>query len=629
MPNRHKQLPVAARAPADSGVRRAFRAGLDRAAPEGTRRGRFAYRLVRSYEVLAAEGVTGFRRAVRDRSRNTAKGRAILIQREYDEWRRRHDPSWEELNGMRLDSRTWSDRPLISILMPTYNPEADWLVPAVESVIAQTYENWELCIADDASTAPHVAEILARYAASVPRIKVVMRSENGGIAAASSSALELATGELVALLDHDDVLRAHALHRVVELVHAEPDTDIVYSDEDLLLANGTCGRPFFKPDYSPDFLLAVNYMCHFLVIRRSVVDAAGGFRAGFDGAQDHDLLLRATENARRVGHVPDILYSWRQVPGSVAMASDAKMYAYESGRRAVEEALQRRGLSGRVQLGQQLGTYHVRLDVAGAPHVGIVIPTRDRLDLLRACIVSIEVLSTYSNWSITIIDNGSVEPATLEYLAQTPHRVVRSPGPFNYSALINLGRASIDAPYMLTLNNDVTVLSPDWIEALLEQAQRPEVAVSGGRLLYPNQRPQHEGIAVGNVRGNYMAANLDAGWMGRVIRNVTAVSGACQMVKTAVFDELGGYDERLEVAYNDVDFCLRVREAGYLVIYTPHAELRHHESATRGDLDPVADHERFWARWGRPGGIHDPYMSPHLRELNPPRIRLDPLPIER
>ena len=608
---------------------RSLRGSLDRAAPEDSRRGRFLYRVVRSYEVLSAEGLSGFRRAVRERNRDTVKGRALLIQREYDEWRRRHEPGWADLHRMREQSRAWVDRPLVSIIMPTYNSHADWLEPAIESVLAQTYENWELCIADDASTAPQVAEILARYAAAVPRIKVVTRAQNGGIAAASASALALASGEFVAFLDHDDVLRPYALHRVVEAIHREPDTDIVYSDEDLLLANGVHGRPFFKPDWSPDFLLSVNYMCHLLVIRRSVVDAAGGFRPGFDGAQDHDLLLRATEKARGVAHVADILYSWRQVPGSVAMASDAKMYAYEAGRRAVEEALRRRGLAGQVGLGQQLGTYHVRLAISDTPHVGIVIPTRDRVDLLRACIESIESRSTYANWSITIVDNGSADPATLAYLAGTRHHVVRSPGPFNYSLLVNRGRAALDAPYMLTLNNDITVISPDWIEALLEQAQRREVAVVGARLLYPNKRPQHEGIAVGNVRGGYLAANLDAGWMGRVIRNVTAVSGACQMVTTAVFDELGGYDETLAVAYNDVDFCLRARGAGYLVVYTPHAELCHHESASRGELDPPADHAIFWERWGRPGGIPDPYISPHLREINPLRIRLDPLPIER
>jgi GT2 family glycosyltransferase len=309
------------------------------------------------------------------------------------------------------------------------------------------------------------------------------------------------------------------------------------------------------------------------------------------------------------------------------LVGDAKPYAYDAGQRAVENALMRRGLAGRVTRAEDLGRYHVRLDIVGQPHVAIVIPTRDRVGLLRTCIDSIEGLSTYANFSITIVDNDSVDPETLAYLEHTPHKVVRKPGHFNYSRLINLARSHIAAPYMLTVNNDVTVISRDWIEALLEQVQRPEVGVAGGRLLYPDGRVQHEGIGLGNIRGGYVAANLDAWWMGRVIRDVSAVTGACQMVKVSAFDEVGGYDENLMIGFNDVDFCLRVHAAGYLIVYTPHAELSHPESASRGRaLDPVADYELFWSRWGVEGGIHDPYLSPHVRNLNPLQLRLDRLP---
>ena len=613
----------------DSGAGRiadAVQHGVQVVAPPGSRRQRSLHRLVRAAIVLREQGPSGLRKAVRERDR----GLAEPIEEQYEEWRARHEPSWEELNRMRHENRLWTVRPLVSIIMPTYNPQEDWLRPAIESVLGQVYENWELCIADDASSAEHVNDILEQFVAADPRIKVVHRAENGGIAAASASALQLAGGEFVALLDHDDLLRPHALHRMVELLQEDPELDVMYSDEDMLLPEGTYGKPFFKPDWSPDLLLSVNYVCHFLVMRRDLVERVGGFRPGFDGAQDHDLVLRATEQARHVGHVPDILYTWRQVPGSVALAGDAKMYAYEAGRRAVEEAIARRGLSGRVTRAEDLGRYHVRLDIVDNPAVAIVIPTRDRVELLRRCIESVESQSTYSNWSITIIDNDSVDPQTLEYLLTTPHRVVRKPGHFNYSRLINTGRGAIDAPYMLTLNNDVTVVTPDWIEALLEQVQRPEVGVAGGRLLFPDGRVQHEGIGIGNVRGGYIAANLDAWWMGRVIRNVSAVTGACQMVKTAAFDEVGGYDETLAVGFNDVDFCLRLHAAGYLVVYTPFAELIHPESASRGRaLDPVADYEIFWERWGVPGGIHDPYLSPHVRDLNPLQLRLDRIPIDR
>ena len=581
----------------------AVQRGVQLVAPPGSRRQRSLHRMVRAAVVLREEGPSGLRKAMRGRSH----GLVGTVQEQYDQWRARHEPTWEDLNRMRHENLLWTARPLISIILPTYNPQPDWLQPAIDSVLGQVYENWELCIADDASTAPHVEHILAQYAASDPRIKVVRRDQNGGIAAASASALAMATGEFVGLLDHDDLLRPHALHRVVELLQSDPELDVMYSDEDILQADGTFGKPFFKPDWSPDFLLSVNYICHFLVLRRQLVEAAGGFRGGFDGAQDHDLLLRSTEKARHVGHVPDVLYAWRQVPGSVALAGDAKMYAYEAGQRAVEEALLRRGLSGRVTRAEDLGRYHVRLDIVGQPHVAIVIPTRDRVELLRNCIDSIESLSTYPNWSITIVDNDSVDPETLAYLEQTRHRVVRKPGHFNYSRLVNLGRSQIDAPYMLTVNNDVTVISRDWIEALLEQVQRPEVGVAGGRLLYPDGRVQHEGIGLGNVRGGYIAANLDAWWMGRVIRDVSAVTGACQMVKVAVFDEVGGYDETLQVGFNDVDFCLRVHKAGYLIVYTPHAELSHPESASRGKaLDPEADYDLFWSRWGLRGASATP-----------------------
>jgi O-antigen biosynthesis protein len=603
----------------------AVQRSVQRVAPPGTRRQRSLHRMVRAAVVLRESGPSGLKKAIRERDR----GLVGTVQEQYDEWRALHEPTWEDLNRLRHENRLWAARPLVSIVMPTYNPQEDWLRPAIDSVLGQVYENWELCIADDASTAPHVDRILEEYASADPRIKVVRRDENGGIAAASASALELATGEFVGLLDHDDLLRPHALHRVVELLLSDPELDVAYSDEDMLQADGTYGKPFFKPDWSPEFLLSVNYICHFLVMRRGLVVQAGGFRSGFDGAQDHDLVLRTTERARHVGHVPDVLYAWRQVPGSVALTGDAKMYAYEAGQRAVEEALVRRGFPGRVVRSEDLGKYHVRVDIVGQPMVGIVIPTRDRVDLLRRCIDSIESLSSYRNWSITIVDNDSVDPETLAYLENTPHTVVRQPGHFNYSRLINLGRQRVDAPYMLTVNNDVTVISRDWIEALLEHVQRPEVAVAGGRLLYPDGRVQHEGIAIGNVRGGYIAANLDAGWMGRVIRDVSAVTGACQMVKLSVFDELGGYDETLQVGFNDVDFCLRVHQAGYLVVYTPYAELLHPESASRGKaLDPEADYHLFWNRWGVEGGMHDPYLSPHVRDLNPLQLRLEGIPID-
>ncbi len=607
----------------------AIQRGTTRIAPPGTARQRGLRRMVRA-GVRAARDSRAFLRhrlGRPDGSNSLQAGRDLQAQ--YDRWREIHEPRAADLDRMRHDNRLWARRPLVSIVMPTYNPEPEWIRRTIESVTEQAYENWELCIADDLSTAPHVRPLLEHHAAVDPRIKLVMRERRGGISSASASALDLAVGDFVALLDHDDVLQPHALHRAVEHLQAEPQTDVLYSDEDLLFFDGSRGGPHFKPDWSPDLLLSVNYMCHFLVARRDLVHQVGGFREGYDGAQDHDLLLRLTEKAQRIGHVADVLYSWRQVAGSTAAAPRAKMYAYDAGRRSVEDAIERRGVTGVTSSGEQLGTYHVRRAIIGTPGVAIIIPTRDHLDVLRECLSSVERLSTYKNWSITIVDNGSTEPATLDFLATTVHAVVRRPGPFNYSELINFGRRQVDAQYLLIINNDIVTTTPDWIEALLEHAQRPEVGAVGARLVYPNGTTQHEGIGLGNICMASTAVNLDAGWMGRVVRNVSAVTGACQMVRSSVFDEIGGYDEALPLAYNDVDFCLRVRATGRLIVYTPHAELSHREGASRGRTHQLADEELFWRRWGREGGIIDPYISPHLRSLNPLQLRLGGLPSDR
>jgi GT2 family glycosyltransferase len=591
-------------------------------APPDTARRRALYAAVQAVAVLSREGPSGLRTAVRERRLGRRAQQVHGLRAEYRAWRRAHEPTAGQLEQMREESRTWTNRPLVSVLVPTYESKPAWLRPALDSVIAQAYENWELCIADDGSRDPAVRLCLEEYAAADARVRVVFRPTNGGISAASATALEMATGEYIALLDHDDVLHPHALYSVVQTLRSTPDADVVYSDEDLLLVDGQRAPGFFKPDWSPELLTSVNYMCHLAVLRTQLVRDVGGFREGFDGSQDHDLLLRATERSRAVAHIADVLYSWRQVAGSVALQSDSKMYAYQAGRRAVADALDRRGLTGSVTLGAQLGTYHARLVVADSPPVAIVIPTRDRLSLLRACIESIERRSTYRNWTITIIDNDSCEPETLEYLSATTHNVVRVPGHFNYSNLINVGRSHVDGEYILTVNNDVEVRSPDWIEAMLEQAQRPEVGVVGARLLFPDGRPQHEGIGVGNLGGASTAVNLDAGWLGSVIRDVSAVTGACQMTRLTVFDEVHGYDEQLHVGYNDVDFCLRVRRAGYRIVYTPHAELVHREGATRGPLSPAADERLFYERWVLEGGLRDPYVSPHIRHLNPLSLRV-------
>ena len=540
---------------------------------------------------------------------------------DYQVWLERRRLSDADLVALRDEGERFAYRPRISVVMPVYDTDPLWLQEAIDSVRSQTYGNWQLCIADDGSTRKETRELLRRSGRGDRRIRVTLLAENGGISAASNAALALARGEFVALLDHDDVLQPDALHHVVKALNEQRDLDYIYTDEDKLELDGTRSNPFFKPDWSPDLLLSLNYVTHLSVFRRELLDNVGGFRKGFEGAQDWDLILRVTEQTDRIAHLPKLLYSWRKAPGSAASSEEAKPYAYRAAKRAIEEAIGRRGMQGEVRDGVVVGYYDVRYAISGEPRVAIVIPTRDRLELLRRCIDSIRKHSAYANREIVVVDNDSSEQETLEYLESFDGRVIRRPGPFNFSRIINEAVAQVDSEYLLLLNNDTEVLSDDWIEAMLEQAQRPEVAAAGARLLFPGGEPQHEGILVGP--GDGLAGNLDVRRyfeLGRVIRNVSAVTAACMMTRTEVFRELGGFEEQLGVAYQDVDYCLRAREKGYLVVYTSVATLLHHEGATRGRVGRThpRENERFFRdRWR---GYRDPYYNPNLDIDHPYRI---------
>lgn len=584
-----------------------------RVAPFGTRRRRAMRAVARAGAVLLDEGPRGLMTRV-DRRMHPVEPATPQLQDEgdYRDWLQRHTPNQLQLDRMITDSLGWNVRPTVSVLMPVFNPAQQWLEEALSSVMSQIYPHWELCVVDDGSTQAHVRATLERFAAADPRIRVDFAQSNGGIVAASQRALSSATGDYIALLDHDDVLRPHALHAMVAHLQTQPDVELLYSDEDKLLSGDAFGDAFFKPGWSPDLLLSWNYIGHLVMMRRSLAESAGGFREGFDGSQDHDLLLRASELTPTVAHVADMTYSWRKVPGSAALSVDYKPAAAEAGKRAVEDAIQRRGMAGHVTIGPHPFMYQTRYAIRGTPSVGILIPTRDRVDLLRLCIASVRGLSTFSHYSITIVDNGSKKPETLEYLRSCGHQVVRHDAPFNYSELINLGAAAIDADHLLLLNNDIEVISPDWIEALLEHSQRPEIGAVGARLLFPNGTVQHEGIVCGRGR---IAGNVHLGWP--VVRETSAVTGACLMTRMSAFREVGGFDTTLAVAFNDVDYCFRLRRRGYRVLFTPHAELRHHESASRGRLNPVDDAATFTARWGSTDHIDDPYLNPHLSWPNP------------
>lgn len=523
--------------------------------------------------------------------------------------------------------------PLLSVLMPVFNPPLPFLAAAIDSVQRQVYPKWELCIADDASTNPAVRALLAARAADDPRIKVVFRETNGHISAASNSALDLVEGSHVALLDHDDELAPTALYWVAETLRASPDAALVYSDEDKVDEQGERSTPYFKCDFNYDLFLAHNMVSHLGVYRTALVRELGGFRVGYEGSQDYDLALRVIDRVppAQVVHVPRVLYHWRTFPGSTAQAGDEKPYAFEAAKRAIADHLRRRGVVADVLespecRGMQRVRYHLP---EPAPRVLVVIPTRDRLDLLQPCVESISKKSTYRNYRICVVDNGSVEPRTLEYLSALRakgHDVVRDDAPFNYSRLNNraVREAGRDADFVCLLNNDTEVLSPGWLDELVGHAVQPGVGCVGARLWYPDGRIQHAGVVMGLLtcagHVHRFVPRGDPGYMGRAAlqQSFSAVTAACLLVSRATYDEVGGLDETLAIAFNDIDFCLRVRQAGRRNVWTPYAELVHYESVSRGFEDTPEKRARFGAeltkmreRW-KHIMVNDPCYSPHL-----------------
>jgi GT2 family glycosyltransferase len=522
-------------------------------------------------------------------------------------------------------------RPLFSVLMPVYETPERYLREAIESVIGQVYSNWELCIADDASQRPHVREILEEYADTDSRIKLVFRETNGHIAAASNSALAIATGEFIVLLDHDDQISPDALFENALMVNRRPDVDVIYSDEDKIDEDGERHSAYFKPDWAPESLLARNYVCHLGVYRRELVQSVGGFRAGFEGSQDYDLLLRVTEKTDRVEHIPRVLYHWRVHSGSSSATRDQKGYALDAARRALEEALERRGEPGRVEHDEiRGGLYTVRYELRRPGKVSIIIPTRDHGDDVDLCLRSLFERSSYQDVEVIVIDNGSRDRRSLEQFAswaeREPERLKLVPYdvPFNFSRINNYGVSVSSGDYLLFLNNDTEIITTDWIEAMLEQAQRPAIGAVGAKLLYPDNTIQHAGVIVGlgGVAGHshkYFPSDAPGYFYTlQTVNNFSAVTAACLMVRRAAFDEVGGFDEALAIAFNDVDFCLRLRSAGYRNVYLPHVVLYHHESKSRGLENTEEKQARFLLeqqimheRW-KTDIVPDPYYNVNL-----------------
>ncbi|PMB47795.1 glycosyltransferase [Fischerella thermalis CCMEE 5330] len=545
----------------------------------------------------------------------------------YQQWLEKNTLSQQHILTARQQIAQWQIQPKFSIIMPVYNVEAKWLTQAIESVRNQIYSNWELCIADDASTESHIYDILTHYSQLDSRIKVVFRTENGHISAASNSALELATGDYIALLDHDDELAINALFENAQLINRYPEADFIYSDEDKIDNKGKRFSPYFKPDWSPEYFYSCMYTCHLGVYRTSIVREIGGFRSEYNGSQDYDLVLRLIEKTKNIFHIPKILYHWRSIPASAASGSQAKPWAYTAGRKALESMLERSIYPGHVEETPNPGIYRVRRDIIGNPLVSIIIPSAGTtvntasgsLCLLENCIRSVQQMSTYRNFEIIVVDGYDIPDATLEKILAMDVKLVRCAEPFNFSMRINRGAAKAKGEFLLLLNDDTEVISPEWLESMLELAQQKEIGAVGAKLLFPDGRLQHVGVMIlegnpchafygfDNEQSGYFCSNI-------VNRNYLAVTAACLMMRQEVFQLLGGLDEAFPLNYNDVDLCLKAHQSGYRNVVTPYAQLIHYESASRQKgLKPGEWYQlnHKWKDYFEKLGT-DPYYNPNL-----------------
>ncbi len=558
----------------------------------------------------------------------------------YPEWLKRFatiDPV-----ALRRELRQIKEQPLVSILVPVYNPDLDLLEAAISSVKNQIYDRWELCIADDASADPKVRPRLEQAAADEPRIKLTFRETNGHIAACTNSALQLATGAWCALLDQDDLVTEDALAQFALELDRHPDAGLIYSDEDKIDEAGARSSPYFKPDWNPELFLGQNFINHLGLYRTGLVREVGGFREGFEGSQDYDLVLRCLERLepRQIRHIPRVLYHWRMVAGSVAAAPDAKPYAREAARRAITEHLERKGIAGQVEASPENPEAHRVVYSLGEklPAVSIIIPFRDRVELLQRCLESVRAQTDYPDFEFVLVDNGSKEKSTLDFLkSQEPDsgtKVLRDTGPFNFSRLTNKGAAAARGEILLFLNNDIEAIEPGWLRELVSHAARLEVGAVGARLWYPDGTLQAGGVilGLGGVAGHAFPhlKRGRGGYFSRALlqQNISAVTGACLAVKKELFEKVGPFDEtNLSISFNDIDFCLRLIAAGYLNVWTPFANLIHAESASRGHQPTKKEQAHFVSEatfmqhtWGFEL-LHDPAYNPNL-SLNLPGFEL-------
>ena len=520
----------------------------------------------------------------------------------YGPWYAAYVPDEEALEKQRKHKFNYA--PLISIAVPAYQTPVEFLKQMIESLISQTYTGWELCIANASPDNEEMQRVLADYSAKDVRVRFCSLKENLGIADNTNRAFAMAKGEFMGLLDHDDLLAPNALYEIVNTLQDHPQADALYTDEDKVTTDlDEHFQPHLKPDFNLDLLRSNNYICHFFVVRRSIVEKAGGFRKEFDGAQDYDFIFRCTENAREVLHVPEILYHWRTHKASTADNPASKMYAFEAGKRAIEAHLERTGTKGTVSHTQDLGFYRVKYPVQGEPLVSVIIPNKDEKETLQTCLESLKKNTSYQNFEIIIIENNSTTGEIFKYYKELSRdqqiHLLRWGKEFNYSAINNFGVAHARGEYLLFLNNDVKSIEPDWMEEMLGVCQRPEVGGVGAKLIYPDNTIQHAGcvIGMGGIAG-HMFVDMPADRTGylhkaSLLQDMSAVTAACLMMKKEVFEQAGGFTEELAVAFNDVDLCLKVRKNNHLIVYDPYAKLYHMESKTRGAEDSKEKVRRF------------------------------------
>ncbi|MDI1299681.1 glycosyltransferase [Methylotenera sp.] len=541
----------------------------------------------------------------------------------------------EILNFQRIESKLFEYKTKFSIVVPTYNTPKNLLIEFIESVLSQSYQEWELCIADDHSSQSYVKDLLNQYSQKDPRIKVKFRDINGHIAEATNTALTLVTGDFVCFMDHDDLIAPNALYEFASKLNENPLLDFIYSDEDKISYDGKLRyEPHFKPDWSPEYLECCMYTAHFACYRTELVVKTGGFRKECNGAQDYDFVLRFSEYAKNVAHVPKILYHWRAIPGSTAASMDNKDYVIDAALLVLREHVERTGNLDFVEASKFKGCFHVRRQVINTPKVSIVIPSAGKnthlrgedIDLLVNCITSIMQLSTYKNIEIIVVDNNDLRPDTLQSLSHFPIKFVHyKESIFNIAEKMNLGATHSTGDFLLFLNDDIEVVSPDWLEAMLSVAQQPNVGVVGAKLHFEDGTLQHAGVTFCNglpdhIRRGYPGDEHGYYFSSEGQRNYLAVTGACMLIGKDLFNQIDGFDERFAINYNDIDLCLKAWKLGLRIVYTGQAQLFHFESRNR--KREVAKHEEdlFLSIW-RDATIVDPYYSHYFR-ANPPNFIL-------